>query len=126
MRLVIVIVVALGCSSAVHAQDAGDEAGQSAVEERELTRAERRALRREQEAAEAAGAAAQSTDQETTASATDEDDEGLICRREAVTGSHRRVRICTTREQREAMRASSAEVLRDVTRNRAPLGPEGG
>ncbi len=54
-----------------------------------------------------------------------DDDDGIICRKEAVTGTYRRVRVCTTREQREASRESARELLRDVSRSAAPVSSEG-
>lgn len=51
-------------------------------------------------------------------------DDGRICRREIVTGTHRRVRVCTTREQREASRESARELLRDTVREPAFIGRE--
>ncbi len=50
----------------------------------------------------------------------------VICRREIVTGTHRRVRVCTTREQRRRSREAAQEVLRDVVRPQAFIGSEGG
>jgi hypothetical protein len=61
---------------------------------------------------------------EPSAAAADDDD-GIICRKEAVTGTYRRVRVCTTREQREASRESARELLRDVSRSAAPVSSEG-
>lgn len=58
-------------------------------------------------------------------SAAADDDDGIICRKEAVTGTYRRVRVCTTREQREASRESARELLRDVSRSAAPVSSEG-
>jgi len=55
-----------------------------------------------------------------------DNDEGLICRRETVTGSHRRVRVCTTQAQRDAARESSREFMRDVVRPPAGSNAEGG
>ena len=94
-----------------------------AGEDGELTRAQRRERRRAEEAAEAQAELAATTE----AADGDEgaDDEGLVCRRESVVGTHRRIRVCTTREQREATRMSAQELIRDVSRNRGVLGPEG-
>ena len=125
MRRVIYLCIAVAslmCGAALGQADSGENDAASEAElaargEAELSRAERRALRQaEREAELTAGAAAEEDE---------EDDEGLICRRESVVGTHRRVRICTTREQREAMRESSREVIRDIARNRGVLGPEG-
>lgn len=55
-----------------------------------------------------------------------DDDDGVICRKVEVTGSHRRVRVCTTRAQREAARDSARELLQDTNRERAGLGREAG
>lgn len=94
----------------------------TADSEAALTRAERRELRRaEQEAAAEVDRVAESQ----TGAEEGDNDEGLICRRESVVGTHRRVRICTTRAQREAMRESSRELILDITRPRGALGPEG-
>jgi len=95
------------------------------AEDRELTRAERRAQRQaerdaEREAREAATAAAAPA-----AADSGDDDEGIICRRESVIGSHQRVRICTTRAEREASREAARDVLRDVSRPRGDFGTEG-
>jgi hypothetical protein len=99
-----------------------NEPGLSAPAEQELSRAERRALRRSEQGAASAVAETRVATEEDAAA---EDDEGLICRREIVTGTHRRIRVCTTAAEREAMRESSRDVLRDISRSRAPLGPEG-
>lgn len=69
-----------------------------------------------------AAAAAESDD----AAAKPDADEGVICRKVEVTGSHRRVRVCTTRAQREAARDSARELLQDTNRERAGLGREAG
>jgi hypothetical protein len=53
------------------------------------------------------------------------EDGGLICRKEIVSGSHFRRKVCTTREQREAMRKSADELLRDVVREPSFVGTEG-
>lgn len=93
------------------------------------TRAERRALRRGQreaaDEAELAAAAEEAARPADTNGAGDDDDEGIICRRESTVGTHRRIRICTTRAEREAMRESSREVIRDITRPGGDFGLEG-
>ncbi len=38
---------------------------------------------------------------------------GIICRREIVSGSHFRRKVCMTAEQREAMQRSAQELMRD-------------
>ena len=128
MRRAAMTILALSwlLSAAANAQsnrDAQDSPpAEPVVSERDdaqLTRAERREQRRAERAAEAeVAASAERADEQ-------DDDEGIICRRENVLGTHRRIRVCTTREQREAMRESSREVIRDVTRSRGDLGPEG-
>lgn len=50
-------------------------------------------------------------------------DEGVICRRETVTGSHFPVRVCTTRKQREETRRASQDLLRDTLRQPTSTGP---
>ena len=76
--------------------------------ESEMSRSERRAFR--QCRRDAARLVARSDE------ADEDEDIGLICRRESVVGTHRRVRICTTREQRDAMREASVEAIRNITR----------
>ncbi|HEY5665973.1 MAG TPA: hypothetical protein VIV64_04565 [Gammaproteobacteria bacterium] len=93
--------------------------GNQEAEERELTRAERRALRRsEREARDTSARVA-------TAEESDGNDEGIVCRRESVTGTHRRVRICTTRAERELAREAAQETIREAGRMQGPLGAEG-
>lgn len=92
------------------------------ADDQELTRAERRELRRAARDASLLAEAAGST--ENAAEAGDAD-EGVICRRESVTGSHRQVRVCTTRAQRDAARESARETIREIGRPVGGLGPEG-
>jgi len=82
--------------------------------ESDMTRSEQRAVRRCTRDADRIVASTENTN-----------DEGLICRRESTVGTHQRRRVCTTQAQREAMRESTNEVLREVTRPRGDLGPEG-
>ena len=97
------------------AAEQATDADQPAAEA-ELSRAERREQRRrEREAEEAAN--------ERLAAEREED--GVVCRKEAVTGSHRRIEVCSTAAEREAMRNSARDVITDVTRSRGNLGPEG-
>ncbi len=86
------------------------------VPESELSRSERRARRRCSQEAERLAADANTSQ--------DDDDAGVICRRESVTGTHRRIRICTTAAEREAMREASRELIRDVTRPGGDFGTE--
>lgn len=65
----------------------------------------KRELRREARAAEAAA--------EAQAAAEKSAETGLVCRREIVTGSHRRIERCYTHEQLRAMRQGSQEAMRD-------------
>ena len=121
-------VVAIAClvgSVAAGPALAQDEAELSRSERRELRRAEREAERAAEQTAQEAGQSQAEVQGQVAAQAEGGDDEGLICRRESVTGTHRRVRICTTAAQREAMRNASTEVIRDISRNRGRLGPEG-
>lgn len=90
------------------------------TETRELTRAERRELRRSERAAREAAEAAEAAEQAAAAA-----DEGIICRRESTVGTHQRVRICTTRAEREAAREAAQEVLRDTSRSQGVLATEG-
>lgn len=53
-----------------------------------------------------------------------EADEGVICRRVIVTGSHRRVRVCTTQAERDAARDASREFMQDNVR--VPGGQQAG
>jgi len=85
----------------------------------ELTRAERRAIRRsEREAARIASEEAAAVEAELAV------DEGIICRRETIIGSHRRVRICTTRAERDATREAAQEVMRERTPSPVILGQD--
>jgi hypothetical protein len=95
-------------------------AGNQEAEEQELTRAERRALRRSEREERDSSARVATAD-----SAADGDDEGIVCRRESVTGTHRRVRICTTRAEREAARDAAQETMREAGRMQGPLSAEG-
>lgn len=129
MKSFLLAVVLLGGWTAAVAQDS-DESGSAdsslretcaaagvdlSKPEDELSRSERRARRRCAEEAERMAASSEGDGEA--------DDEGLICRREIVTGSHRRVRVCTTAAQRRGMRESARDVTRDVTRSTGLSGP---
>jgi len=47
-----------------------------------------------------------------TAASTESDADEMICRREQIVGSHRRVRICMTRAERAEARTESQESIR--------------
>jgi hypothetical protein len=124
MKAIVRIILLAACSCcAASAQESAplqrNEAGQAVADE-PLSRAELRELRRQQRAAERAAEKA-----EAARRAAQAEKEGVVCRRESVLGTHRRIEVCTTRAEREAMRESAREVVRDVTRPRGDLGPEG-
>lgn len=96
------------------------DAAEPAQAEETLSRAELRELRRQQRAAER-----EAEEAEAARRAAEAEKEGVVCRRESVLGTHRRIEVCTTRAEREAMRESAREVVREVTRPRGDLGPEG-
>lgn len=147
MKTLLAVTLALSCSSGVaylaQAQDSsatdgvagaiGDSAGRAELEAieadaatRELTRSERRAQRRAQRQPDPEVAQAASADGGAAAETETDGDDGLICRREIVTGSHRRVRVCATRAQREEARDSSREFVRDRMQPRGGPNTEGG
>ena len=83
--------------------------------EADMSRAERRALRR----------CTQDAEQQLAARTEAEDDDGgLVCRRQTILGTHQRRRVCTTRAEREAMRESTTESLGDVFGPQRVGGPE--
>lgn len=128
VKLSLPLAVLLGCwLNSSFAQDAESESAQSLLaqtcaaagvdlgkSEDDMSRSERRALRRCTQEAERQAAAG------------NQEDDGIVCRRESVVGTHRTVRICTTAAEREAARQSAREVMRDVTRSVGTAGREGG
>jgi hypothetical protein len=103
-------------AESIRAQVCTDAGVDLSKPEADLSRSQRRALRRCTEQAERVAANAEGAEQA--------GDEGVICRRESMTGTHQRVRICTTRAQRDAMRNSARETIRDVTRPGGNFGNE--
>jgi len=125
MKILIPSVLLAACTIGTgYAQDvavsATTAAEGAATAEQELSREERRELRRQEREAERAADEAEQARREAQAASN-----GVVCRRETVLGSHKRVEVCTTEAEREAARASAREVVRDVTRSRGVLDPEG-
>ena len=103
-------------AESVRAQVCAEAGVDLSMPESDLSRSQRRALRRCTDRAEAMVAQGDGAEPDS--------DDGVICRRESVVGTHRRIRICTTRAEREAMRNSSREVIRDITRPGGDFGNE--
>jgi len=125
MKILISLAMFAACLiGTAHAQDAvvSTTAGadDAATAEQELSREQRRELRRQQREAERAAEEAEQARHDAQAA-----NNGVVCRRETVLGSHKRVEVCTTQAEREAARASAREVVLDVTRSQGVLGPEG-
>jgi len=72
-----------------------------------------------QGAATAEAAAADASTVELQAASDESSDDDLVCRREQVTGTHRRIRRCYTRAQRDSMREESQRLMRDEFREPA-------